>query len=599
MDSLDPAVAMDSAGNFVVAWERDVGSDDDVFARVFNAAGSAQTAELPVATGAADQDDTEAAMDADGDFAVGWESGNDVQARRYSSAGAPTTAGFLVHAPSAGQQGNVRIGLDAAGASLALAWDSDASGNEDVVTRRFGASGTPLSGEVTVNTTLAGSQQDPGLGADASGRFAVAWESTGTDTNVVARRFDPGSGQPLPGGGGGDPAPRPECVNPTTLLVTCANPSGRLAGVCGPSFASIFPACYLPTVPPTVCGPSFGTIVKPCQLKTPEILACGGLGTILPQCKSAPKSVPQVCGPSSGTILPACTGGNNLVLVCGPSTGTVLPPCNFKGRIRSAPPLDPNKSATLDVELSCPPKTARASSSSGARAAQKKPAEECDLTAAVEIARDGLVTALRRHAADVGFGFLQVAEIQNLTADGNANSRAFAQRAYALIGSFLGQTSTGVLSSADGLTDRLRHPTLLRPPYQGPDSIHVGSDDIEQSVSNWSYSFARTILTLRQLQGKAGNRPDLTPRDSAAKRPRVVKRFKLRSRKRRRVKLKLSKKIVRALVREARKSKTSKRVIPIRIVIAYRGKLQGRRIPVARMMDVKLRVKAKPKRKKR
>ena len=403
-DSLDPAVAIDDAGNFVVTWERPAGANDDVFARIFNADGSPRTGELTVASGATDQDDPEAAMDADGDLAVAWESGDDVVARRYSSAGGAATSAFPVNSTTTGAQGNVRIGLGAGGASLAATWDSNAGGSDDVVARRFNSAGSPLSGEVAVNTTVAGNQGDPGLGADATGRFVVAWESDGTATDVIARAFDPVTAQgqqpqqqppPPPSSGG-----RPDCQDPTRILVTCLNPSGAftIPGVCGPSFGTILPACNLPSNPPTVCGPSFGTILTACQLPQSKIIACGGLGTILPQCNNPPDSVPRVCG---GAPLPKCTGANQLVLVCGPSTGTPLPACNFPTKI-NATPLQTGKPATLTLTLSCPPSGATTSAASrGARAAQKAP-DTCDMTLALKYMRVSLSETLAAHAGDVG-----------------------------------------------------------------------------------------------------------------------------------------------------------------------------------------------------
>jgi hypothetical protein len=621
--SFDPSVAIDNAGRFVVAWERFVATgNDDVYARVFNASGTAQTAELPVATGTADQDDTESAMDADGDVAIAWESGSpddDVLARRYNSAGAPTTSAFPVNSTTAGTQGNVRVGLDAGGGSLAATWDSDAGGDDEVVTRRFNSAGAPLSGEVAVNTTDAGDQADPGLGVDASGRFVVAWESDGTGTDVIARAFDPVTAQPPDGGGGGPPPPDPQCVNPTTLLVSCANPSGRVPGVCGPSFASIFPACYLPTVPPTVCGPSFGTILQACQLKEARILACGGFGTILPQCNLPPTSVPQVCGPSSGTILPACTGGNNLVLACGPSTGTVLPPCNFATKIKAGL-LDPGKSETIDLTLSCPPRGAQASQSPGAGAAQKKPAKPktCPLSTVLEGSRKALDAVLESQARDVAGSFFLVAlgHRANDQASGRRNGDSFEGRA-----EYYRRTYLPAGGKAPGFEfgDRTRvqrglfaqKPALEAGsplhfyPYGGPVGIYPpGTNALNAPIYGWVRSLDVAAnqyeKLVREAKSSSAARGGQIPGAQSARlrKPRVTKRFRIRAGKRRRVRLKLSRKTVGALVKDARRRRAKR--VPVRIIVSYRGKLSGRRIPVARVIDLQLRVKkAKPKRKKR
>ncbi len=620
--SLDPAIAIDNAGDFVVAWERPSGDNDDVIARVFNADGSPSTGELTVASGAADQDDVESAMDADGDFAVGWESGDDVLARRYSSTGTPTTSAFPVNSTTTGAQGNVRVGLDAGGGSLAATWDSDAGGDDEVVARRFSTSGAPLSGEVAVNTTDAGDQGDPGLGIDASGRFVVAWETDGTATDVFARVFDPVTmQQPPPGGGGNSP-----CDDPARILVSCQIPSGQftIPGVCGPSFGTILPACNIPTYPPVVCGPSFGTILNACQLPQSKIIACGGFGTILPQCNNPPSSVPGVCG-GGGTLLPKCTGANQLALACGPSTGTPLPACNFPTKIK-ATPLQTGKGATVTVDTGCAPSGATTSAAGrGARAAQKGP-DTCDVNLMLRGMRVSLWETLAFQATQTAHSFLTDAHHANefielretLTEaqkqslmDANlalagAAARVFIERVNRLLPMYLGPTRVADEMSVDQLYEYLTR-QRGNPPYPPEtDGQPVGGP-----IKIWARAFENAVGRYRQLEGiGAGKKSSVGA--AQVKRPSggllLRKRYKLRTgRKRgskrrgktRKIKIKLSKRTVNKLVREAAKSKGSKRVIPLRLVISYRGKLRGRRIPVARFIDVQLRVKPKSKRKKR
>src|SRR5205085_4211714 len=97
-----------------------------------------------------------------------------------------------------------------------------------------------------------------------------------------------------------------------------------------------------------------------------HLAACGGTGTILPQCTHPPPQLPQVCGPSTGTILPPCTGANNPVTVCGPSN-TVLPQCNFGGPISATPINLTDGNGNITVNLGCPASlTARSTSTARA-----------------------------------------------------------------------------------------------------------------------------------------------------------------------------------------------------------------------------------------
>ena len=75
-NQLDPSVAMDAAGDFVIAWESALedGSDYGVYAQRYNSSGSAVGSEFLVntfTTGA--QEAPSVAMDSTGDFVIAWQ----------------------------------------------------------------------------------------------------------------------------------------------------------------------------------------------------------------------------------------------------------------------------------------------------------------------------------------------------------------------------------------------------------------------------------------------------------------------------------------------------------------------------------------------
>lgn len=439
-----------------------------------------------------------------------------------------------------------------------------------------------------------------GLAASPDGKNVYVAASGSAAVSVFGPGGGGGPGGPGGGGGGGQPAPNlpPECINPSTLLVTCANPNGR-PGVCGPT-GTIFPQCHFPTVLPTVCGPS-GTILVACQPRPTGVVACGGFGTILPQCTLPPPQLPQVCGPSTGTILPACTGANNPVTVCGPSR-SILPQCSFGTKI-NATPLDPDGTGEIDVTVSCPGALA---SASGVRAAKKKPSPQtCDLNTALEITRTALLGTLDGHATTVGNVFAQVARqaqgtfTGNLEQFGSANAQAFKQRAQAVARRLL--TPGNKIHPADFSVQNQLFAELLNPmgnpSYQGPPTLHYQApfNPLGKAVEDWIKALGVAVEEYQKLEGSGSKKSTSSEAYSAAlKRPRVVKRVKLRARKRRRVRIKLSRKVARALVKEAKRS--SKRRVAVRVVVVFRAKPR----PVARYVDVQLRVKkAKRKRGKR
>jgi Dockerin type I domain len=203
-DQLRPAAAMDAPGNFVVAWQADdaasVGSGDDIFAQRYTAAGATSGGQFLVNTGiTSHQRFPSAALDADGDLVVVWQSsgqdgsGYGVYARRYAAAGAARGEEFRVNATTSGNQGQPAVAMTPGG-DFVVVWESGSPTNHDVIARRYNAAGEPLGGEFRVNTTLAGNQFEPAVAVDSNGGFVVAWASGTQDpdgsTGVYARRYN-------------------------------------------------------------------------------------------------------------------------------------------------------------------------------------------------------------------------------------------------------------------------------------------------------------------------------------------------------------------------------------------------------------------------
>ena len=93
IDSGEPAVAMDSRGNFVVTWTNFLpGGNSDVEGRVYNSAGTPVTGIFAVANTGRPEHASDVAMDANGNFVVSYtfdysSSDQDIYAQRYSNTG--------------------------------------------------------------------------------------------------------------------------------------------------------------------------------------------------------------------------------------------------------------------------------------------------------------------------------------------------------------------------------------------------------------------------------------------------------------------------------------------------------------------------------
>jgi hypothetical protein len=125
-----PAVAADPAGAFVAVWQRQTGGSYQVFARLFDRNGT------------------------------------------------PLGAEFQVNVAATGCHRFPAVASDAAG-NFVVAWQSEpGSGGSDIVVRKFNAAGTALSGEVTVDSTPAGTGNTNAAVAMApNGEPLVVWQS--------------------------------------------------------------------------------------------------------------------------------------------------------------------------------------------------------------------------------------------------------------------------------------------------------------------------------------------------------------------------------------------------------------------------------------
>jgi len=185
-----PAVAMDGAGNFVVAWSSPQDGDQEgIVARLFDDAGMPRTGEVLInATTAGQQRDPVAARNLQGEITIAWVStgqdgdGDGVVARRLDATGALVGDEIAVNQYTAGAQNRPALAMSAAG-DFAVAWESAAQDGDGqgIVVRRFGRDGVALADETIANTTTAGDQSQPTLALSASSRYIVAWTSRGQD----------------------------------------------------------------------------------------------------------------------------------------------------------------------------------------------------------------------------------------------------------------------------------------------------------------------------------------------------------------------------------------------------------------------------------
>ena len=202
-DQVSPAVAMSPDGGFVIAWQSD-GQDGDswgIYGQRFDAAGNAVGGEFQVNSETAQQQTAPAiAMDAAGNFVVAWQSqgqdgsGEGIYAQRFDASGNALGGEFQVHGETLLDQAQPAVAMGASG-DFVVVWQSDGQDGDSwgIYGRRFDASGNAVGGEFQVSSEVTGAQASPAIAMDAAGDFVVAWQSQGQDGSswgVYAQRYD-------------------------------------------------------------------------------------------------------------------------------------------------------------------------------------------------------------------------------------------------------------------------------------------------------------------------------------------------------------------------------------------------------------------------
>ncbi|MHC4558960.1 MAG: hypothetical protein ACYTFW_14130, partial [Planctomycetota bacterium] len=187
----EPSVAMDAAGNFIVAWqgpgliEED---EEDIFAQRFDPNGLPVGDELIVNSQTSDgQLCPSVALNDDGSFIIVWESVNvpeegkkAICGQLYDSTGEISGAEFIINAESSVCR-YPDVAADANG-NFAVVWMLDKS-NNSIMARQYNADGSAGTDPFEVSTIDFSSITQPSISMNAAGNFVVAWDG---DPNLAS-----------------------------------------------------------------------------------------------------------------------------------------------------------------------------------------------------------------------------------------------------------------------------------------------------------------------------------------------------------------------------------------------------------------------------
>jgi hypothetical protein len=144
-----PAIAMDESGNFAITWES---GSSDIYAKRYDSSGITLGSAFKVnaSDGWVDQHNPAISMDTLGNFVITWEdetNGNfDIYAQRYDSSGSPLGSNFKVNDDlGTAPQQNPAIAMDGA-SNFVIIWEDYRNGlsKPTLYAQRYDSDGNPI-----------------------------------------------------------------------------------------------------------------------------------------------------------------------------------------------------------------------------------------------------------------------------------------------------------------------------------------------------------------------------------------------------------------------------------------------------------------------
>ena len=183
-NQVSPVVAMNQAGQFVVAWTSVASGRQSAYARLFQANGLPLTGQILVSDGSlAIQSPNDVAIDRYGNFSVTWTgmvpatNQWDVFIRRYNSSGVAPYPQWRVNMFTTGMQESARIAMNASGDAVVVWQSYNQDGSEwSVHGQRFDSAGSRVGGEFQINSITRGSQRYADVAMSDDGSFVVSYQ---------------------------------------------------------------------------------------------------------------------------------------------------------------------------------------------------------------------------------------------------------------------------------------------------------------------------------------------------------------------------------------------------------------------------------------
>ncbi len=194
-----PAIAVDSAGNFVVVWEDGRDDESDIYCRRFDSEGTALESEFKVNDDnrASGQYNPSIAMDGFGNFIVVWEDDrngkNEIYGQRFLADGTFLGSNFRINSEeNYFPQFQPVVAMTDSGAFVVIWEEWQDYYYSDIYGQRYSSEGIAEGGLFKVNDDSGYPAQEPSVAVDEWGNSVVVW----TEGQIYAQRYS-SLGSPL------------------------------------------------------------------------------------------------------------------------------------------------------------------------------------------------------------------------------------------------------------------------------------------------------------------------------------------------------------------------------------------------------------------
>lgn len=202
-----PAVAVNSSGSCVVAWQDSRNNSDyDIYLQRYGSGGSAQGANVRVTDTSSSMslfnNEVSVAIDNSGNSIVAWadkrSGNNDIYLQRFNASGVAQGKNIRVNDDvGVSDQQKPSVAIDGSGNCI-VAWMDDRNTNVDIYLQRYNSSGVAQGSNVRVNNDVGTADQvSPCVAIASAGNSVVAWEdyrndATSGTSDIYIQRFDAG-----------------------------------------------------------------------------------------------------------------------------------------------------------------------------------------------------------------------------------------------------------------------------------------------------------------------------------------------------------------------------------------------------------------------